>query len=197
MSVELESLDDRALVARTQDGDRAAFAALVERYQERVLNVVYRRLDDRDLALDVAQEVFFKAYRGLNGFQGNAQFYTWLFRIALNESVSAHRKNARHRRPVSLDGPGPDGESMQDPPDSSFDPADAAARSDDQAMVQQAIAALEEDLARVILLRDIDGLAYQEIAEVLEVPLGSVKSRIHRARRALKAQLTQVLEQPE
>ena len=197
MSAELESLDDRALVARTQDGDRAAFAALVERYQERVLNVVYRRLDDRDLALDVAQEVFFKAYRGLNGFRGGSQFYTWLFRIALNEAVSAHRKHARHRRAGSLNAPGADGEPGQDPADVTYDPAAEAERTDDQAMVQRAIAALEEDLARVILLRDIDGLSYQEIAEVLEVPLGSVKSRIHRARRALKAQLTQVLEQPE
>ncbi len=197
MTAELATLDDRTLVARTQQGNRDAFAALVERYQERVLNLVHRRLDDRELALDVAQEVFLKAYRGLSRFEGDAQFFTWLFRITLNETVTAHRKNERHRRAGSLHAPGADGERLPDPPDTSFEPSAEAARLDDAAAVQRAIAELDDDMAQVILLRDIDGRSYQEIAEVLQMPLGSVKSRIHRARQALKERLAQVIERPQ
>ncbi len=196
MTVELATLDDRTLVARTQQGNRDAFAALVERYQDRVLNLVYQRLADRDLALDVAQEVFLKAYRGLPRFEGNAQFFTWLFRITLNETTTFRRRQERHQRAGSLDAPGPDGEMRGDPADSSFEPAAEAARHDDAAAVHQAIGALDDDLAQVILLRDIDGRSYQEIAEVLQLPLGSVKSKIFRARQALKERLAQVIERP-
>jgi len=192
--VELETLDDLALVTRTQEGNRDAFSALVARYQDRVLNLVFRRLSDRDLALDVAQEVFLKAYRGLPRFQGDAQFFTWLFRITMNETISARRKLDRRGRPLSLDATGPDGELLGDPADSSFEPAAEAARQDDQLMVQRAIHALDDELGQVLVLRDIEGLAYAEIAHVLQIPLGSVKSRIHRARQALKEALAQSIE---
>ena len=192
--MELETLDDLALVTRTQEGNRDAFSALVARYQDRVLNLVFRRLSDRDLALDVAQEVFLKAYRGLPRFQGDAQFFTWLFRITMNETISARRKLDRRGRPLSLDATGPDGELLGDPADSSFEPAAEAARQDDQVMVQRAIHALDDELGQVLVLRDIEGLAYAEIAHVLQIPLGSVKSRIHRARQALKEALAQSIE---
>ena len=192
--MELETLDDLALVTRTQEGNRDAFSALVARYQDRVLNLVFRRLSDRDLALDVAQEVFLKAYRGLPRFQGDAQFFTWLFRITMNETISARRKLDRRGRPLSLDATGPDGELLGDPADSSFEPAAEAARQDDQLMVQRAIHALDDELGQVLVLRDIEGLAYAEIAHVLQIPLGSVKSRIHRARQALKEALAQSIE---
>ncbi len=195
--MELDALDDRALVARTQDGNRDAFCTLVERYQERVLNLVYRRLNDRDLAYDVAQEVFFKAYRALSRFKGDSAFYTWLFRITVNETISARRKQMRHDRAGSLDQAGQDGEKRQDPPDSSFDPSAEAERLDEQTMVQKAIANLDEDLSQVILLRDIDGRSYQEISAILQIPLGSVKSRIHRGRQHLKESLSKVIEQSQ
>ena len=195
--MELDALDDRALVARTQDGNRDAFCTLVERYQERVLNLVYRRLNDRDLAYDVAQEVFFKAYRALSRFKGDSAFYTWLFRITVNETISARRKQMRHDRAGSLDQEGQDGEKRSDPPDSSFDPSAEAERLDEQTMVQKAIANLDEDLSQVILLRDIDGRSYQEISAILQIPLGSVKSRIHRGRQHLKESLSKVIEQSQ
>ena len=98
--MQLESLEDAALVARTQEGNREAFSTLVVRYQDRVVNLVYRRLNDREAALDVAQEIFLKAYRGLDRFQGQSKFFTWLFRITMNETISARRKRGR-RQPLS------------------------------------------------------------------------------------------------
>lgn len=195
--MELEALDDRALVARSQEGSRDAFSALVTRYQERVVNLVLRGLGDQDAAFDVAQEVFLKAYRGLARFQGESQFFTWLFRITMNETISARRRRDRRPRPLSLDRQGLDGERQQDPPDVTYEPGAEAARHDDAAMLQRAIAALEDEQAQVLLLRDIDGLSYQEIAEVLELPLGSVKSKIHRARLALKDRLARTTAEVE
>lgn len=194
--MELHTLDDRELVTRSREGNRDAFATLVVRYQDRVLNLVYRRLGDRDRALDVSQEVFLKAYRGLDRFQGESQFFTWLFRITMNETISSRRKEQRHDRTGSLSQER-DGERLPDPPDTSFEPSAEAERLDDQAMVQQAILELDDDLAQVLLLRDIDGLAYQDVADTLQVPLGSVKSRIHRARAALKNRLAKVIERTE
>lgn len=192
--VQLEALDDRALVTRVQEGDRDAFSTLVVRYQERVYNLVLRGLTDQDAALDVAQEVFLKAYRGLARFQGESQFFTWLFRITMNETITARRRRDRRGRPISLDRTDEDGEKRSDPPAATDDPGAAVARLDDQALVQQAIAGLEDEQAEVLLLRDIDGRSYQEIAEILECPLGSVKSRIHRARLALKDKLAPTIE---
>lgn len=192
--VQLEALDDRALVTRVQEGDRDAFSTLVVRYQERVYNLVLRGLTDQDAALDVAQEVFLKAYRGLARFQGDSQFFTWLFRITMNETITARRRRDRRGRPISLDRTDEDGEKRSDPPAATDDPGAAVARLDDQALVQQAIAGLEDEQAEVLLLRDIDGRSYQEISEILECPLGSVKSRIHRARLALKDKLAPTIE---
>lgn len=188
--MELETLDDLALVVQTREGNRDAFAALVGRYQERVVNICARGVGDADAAHDVAQEVFIKAFRGLERFQGDSRFFTWLFRIATNEAISARRKRSRHDRVRSLDGGvGGDDERRQDPPDTTYEPSAEAMRHDEQAVVQRAIAELDDEQAQVILLRDIDGLSYQEIAEVLQAPIGSVKSRIHRARLALKDRL--------
>ncbi|MBX3470141.1 MAG: sigma-70 family RNA polymerase sigma factor [Planctomycetes bacterium] len=187
--MELDALDDRALVARSQEGSRDAFSALVTRYQERVLNLVYRGLGDQDAALDVAQEVFLKAYRGLARFQGDSQFFTWLFRITMNETITARRRRDRHPRALSLGREDKDGERHSDPPDTTYEPGAEAARHDDQAALHRAIAQLDDEQAQVLLLRDIDGRSYQEIAAVLDIPLGSVKSKIHRARLALKDRL--------
>jgi RNA polymerase sigma-70 factor, ECF subfamily len=189
--VEHDTLDDAQLVTRAQEGDRAAFGALVERYQERVLNLCYRRLNDRDLALDATQDAFLKAYRGLARFRAESRFYTWLFRIAVNEATSTHRRRAR-RRAGSLNAEGSEGERVPEPEaDGSYDPQAEATRGDERSVLMEAISELEEDQARVVILRDVDQLSYQEVAEVLEIPLGSVKSRLHRARGALKTRLLQ------
>lgn len=195
--MQFESLEDAALVARTQEGNREAFSTLVVRYQDRVVNLVYRRLNDREAALDVAQEIFLKAYRGLDRFQGQSKFFTWLFRITMNETISARRKRGRHQPPLSLDRESADGSRMSDPPDTTFEPTSNLEREDDRAMVRRAIFELDDELGQVLVLRDIEGFSYQEIATILTVPLGSVKSRIHRARQTLKDRLTKVIERPE
>ncbi len=197
VDVELESLEDAALVARTQEGNRDAFSALVVRYQDRVVNLVYRRLNDREAALDVAQDVFLKAYRGLSRFEGQSKFFTWLFRITMNETCSARRKRNRRPAPLSLNREGPDGARLSDPADTTYEPSAEVERQDDEAMIRRAIFELDDDLGQVLVLRDIEGLSYAEVAKILGVPLGSVKSRIHRARQTLKARLAKVIERPE
>lgn len=189
--MEPDTLDDVQLVTRAQGGDRAAFGSLVERYQERVLNLCYRRLNDRELALDATQEAFLKAYRGLARFRAESRFYTWLFRIAVNEATTAHRRRAR-RRAGSLDAEGAEGERLPEPAaDASYDPQAEVSRGDERSVLMAAIAELDEDQARVVVLRDVEQLSYQEVADILEIPLGSVKSRLHRARHALKTRLLQ------
>lgn len=189
--MEPDTLDDVQLVTRAQGGDRAAFGSLVERYQERVLNLCYRRLNDRELALDATQEAFLKAYRGLARFRAESRFYTWLFRIAVNEATTAHRRRAR-RRAGSLDAEGAEGERLPEPAaDASYDPQAEVSRGDERSVLMAAIAELDEEQARVVVLRDVEQLSYQEVADILEIPLGSVKSRLHRARHALKTRLLQ------
>lgn len=189
--MEPDTLDDVQLVTRAQSGDRAAFGSLVERYQERVLNLCYRRLNDRELALDATQEAFLKAYRGLARFRAESRFYTWLFRIAVNEATTAHRRRTR-RRAGSLQAEGAEGERLPEPAaDESYDPQAEVARGDERTVLMAAIAELEEEQARVVILRDVEQLSYQEVADILEIPLGSVKSRLHRARHALKTRLLQ------
>lgn len=183
--MDLEALEDRALVSQTQDGNRDAFSVLVVRYQTRVLNLIFRRLGDREAALDVAQEVFLRAYRGLPKFQGEASFFTWLYRIALNESSTA--KKQRERRPIPDDV---DGERVPDPQEGA-DPGAGLARREDSELIRRALADMADEFAQPLILRDLEGMSYQEVADLLQVPLGSVKSRIHRARQTLKNRLAQ------
>lgn len=189
--MEHDQLDDAQLVTRAQKGDRAAFGALVERYQERVLNLCYRRLNDRDLALDASQEAFLKAYRALPRFRAESRFYTWLFRIAINEATTIYRSRAR-RRAGSLDAETGEGERIPEPAaGEGFDPEADALQGDERAVLMRAISELDDEQSQVVILRDVEQLSYQEVADVLEIPLGSVKSRLHRARTALKTLLLQ------
>ncbi len=190
---------DEQLVARAKAGDRSAFDALVIRYKDRIFNLCLRKLGDAEEALDASQEAFLKAYRALGAFEGKSQFYTWLFRIALNASFTRRTRRAREREvvPASLErsargDAGADGEPAAravDPPDPRPDPREMTLAAERAAVVEEAIASLPEDLKGIVLLRDIEGLAYEEIAEVLDIPLGSVKSRLHRARLVLRERL--------
>ena len=184
-------LDDALLVEQSKRGDREAFDRLVIKYQDRIFNLIYRRLGDYDRALDVAQEVFFKAYRALQSFKGRSKFYTWLFRIAINTAASAGRKRSVEKRLVSIHGnpnPGDSGRIMQIADDAP-EPSKMAEISEEEQIVQEAIASLEAEYQEVILLRDIEGFSYEEVALMLECPLGSVKSRLHRARCKLRDKL--------
>lgn len=189
-------LEDALLVARSRGGDLDAFDALVRRYQDRIYNLIYRMVGDEDLARDAVQDVFVKAFRSLAGFRGESGFYTWVYRIALNTAASERRKRAGPRgRVVSLDAVRRNAEGGTggfEPEASVVDPSSAASSREVDRLVQAAIDELEEDFRVIVVLRDIEGLDYDRIGEILGLPRGTVKSRLHRARQALRARLQPV-----
>lgn len=179
-----KEITDDILVARAQRGEKGAFDLLVRKYQHKVVNLVSRYVREAD-AQDVAQEAFIKAYRALKGFRGNSAFYTWLYRIAIN--TAKNHLVARSRRPASQDIDVADAElygHMEQMSD--VETPEAAALTDElKRAVISAIAALPAELKTAITLRELEGLSYEEIAESMECPIGTVRSRIFRARAAI------------
>ena len=181
---------DAALVARARDGDRAAFDQLVVRHEDRVYNMALRMLGNADDALDLAQEVFLSAYRALGTFESKSLFSTWLYRVTVNRCRDELRRRAtvKHTRPRPLGAPLGD-DAPSDPPARTGSPVDAAIQRESLDLVADAVAALPADAREALVLRDVEGLEYEEIAAVLEVPLGTVRSRLHRARSLLRDRL--------
>lgn len=184
------SADEALLVSRARDGDAAAFGQLVEAYEKRVFNLAYRMCGNREDAADLAQEALVRAYRAMRRFREQAQFSTWLYRIVVNVCLDYQRSRMRHPT-VSLDEPvaGDDGDIPRQIEADILDPSAEYERMETQETVHRAIGKLNEDHRAVVVLRDIQGLAYEEIADVLGVALGTVKSRLNRARMALKDEL--------
>jgi RNA polymerase sigma-70 factor (ECF subfamily) len=185
---------DQQLVQRVQAGDKAAFDLLVRKYQHRVLKLVSRFVSDAAEAEDVAQEAFIKAYRALASFRGDSAFYTWLYRIAINTAKNALVSN--RRRPVDFDL------DLQDP--EQYDrharlkegdtPEGVLLTEEIRAVVERAMEQLPEDLRTAIVLRELEGLSYEEIAEAMDCPVGTVRSRIFRAREAIDKKLKPLLD---
>lgn len=175
--------DDRRLISESLRGRSVAFGELVRRYQDRLYNSVLRLTNHPDDAQDVVQEAFVSAYQALGSFKGDAEFYTWLYRIAFNAAVSLKRKRVL----VSLDG-GRDGEQTLDPPDQSEEtrPGAALERSEDETLLREGLTRLSVEHRAVLVLKDIDGMKYEQIADALGVPVGTVRSRLHRARLELR-----------
>jgi RNA polymerase sigma-70 factor (ECF subfamily) len=169
---------DAILLRRAREGDAAAFGGLVERHQTRVYAVCLRILADPDEARDASQEAFITAYRKLGQFRGDAAFTTWLHRIAVNACYDELRRAKRRPRLHAVE---PD-DRAPEPGSPSPDPADEVAGTID---VVRALAEIPEDFRVVLVLADVEDMAYDEIARVLEVPVGTVKSRVHRGRIAL------------
>lgn len=191
---------DDELVAACREGRREAFGELVKRYQDRIFNLAFRLTGSQDDASETVQEAFLRAYRGLNSFRGDSAFYTWLFRITVN--VTRNQQRFRAVRPVerSLDAgtghnePGSGGRTLAaDLEAQGPDPVDEVSRVEHKELVEQALARLDEEQRIMIVLRDIEGRNYAEIAELLDCPCGTVKSRLHRARMALRDLLAPVL----
>jgi len=186
--------NDQQLVQRVQKGDRSAFDLLVLKYQHRVLKLVGRFVSNPAEAEDVAQDAFLKAYRALPSFRGESAFYTWLYRIAINTAKNS--LVATRRRPVDFDL------DLQDP--EQFDrhaklkevdtPERVLLTEEIRQVVQGAMEQLPEDLRTAIVLRELDGLSYEEIAEAMECPVGTVRSRIFRAREAIDKRLKPLLD---
>ncbi len=188
--------EDRELVDRVLAGDAGAFEALVRRYQGWVFTLALRMLGDRAEAEDVAQEVFLKAYRGLKSFKGASRFSTWLYAIASHHCLNHLQARARRPRPYSGKGgeaAGAGGDDPGDPVDRLPDGAPRAdallERADLERIVQAELQHLTEEHRAVLVLRDIQGLTYEEIAQALGLELGTVRSRLHRARLEMKARL--------
>ena len=191
MSVETSDL---ALVERVQAGDRASFDVLVLRYQHKVLKLIMRYVRDAAEAENVAQEAFIKAYRALPGFRGDSAFYTWLYRIAINTAKNS--LVAKKRRPLDydLDLQDPEQHDMQNRLQDSDTPEALVLSDEIRETVNAAIAALPEELRTAIVMREIDGLSYEEIAAAMDCPVGTVRSRIFRAREAIDQRLRPLID---
>jgi RNA polymerase sigma-70 factor (ECF subfamily) len=175
--------DDRRLIAACLGGNRDAYGELVSRYYARLYNAVYRLVDHPDDAADVVQDAFLNAYQSLHTFKGEAEFFTWLYRIAFNTTISLKR---RKRANVSLDVGGPEG--VIDPADSSeyVRPGAAFERQEEELQLQTALTRLSHEHREVLVLKDIEGMKYEQIAQILGVPVGTIRSRLHRARLELR-----------
>ena len=184
---------DQLLVTRVQQGDKKAFDVLVLKYQHRIMAVVSRFIRDHAEVQDVAQEAFIKAFRALPNFRGDSAFYTWLYRIAIN--TAKNHLVSRGRRPPSSDIDVDDAEFLSES-DSMRDietPENQLMRDQLEAVVNKAIKDLPPDLRTAITLRELDGLSYEEIADVMGCPIGTVRSRIFRAREAIDRQMAPLL----
>ncbi len=180
---------DQALVERVQQGDKRAFDLLVKKYQHKVLAVVGRYISDHSEAQDVTQEAFIKAYRALPKFRGDSAFYTWIYRIAIN--TAKNYLVSRGRRPPDSDVDIADGELFETGQRlRDVNSPEAQLLTDEiQRTVWQALDELSEDLRAALTLREFEGLSYEEIAEILGCPVGTVRSRIFRAREAIDEKL--------
>ena len=185
---------DLELVRRVQRGERGAFDLLVLRYQHKVVKLVSRLLRDPSEAEDVAQEAFVKAYRALGSFRGDSAFYTWLYRIAVN--TARNTMAARQRRPLAYEAELSENEqTVVESRMRHGDTPEATVLSDEiHRTVSSAVEELPEDLRTAIILREIEGLSYEEIAEAMECPVGTVRSRIFRAREAIDRSLKPLLD---
>jgi RNA polymerase sigma-70 factor, ECF subfamily len=184
---------DLELVKRVQRGEKSAFDLLVLKYQHRIGAVIGRFVPDHAEAQDIAQESFMRAYRALHNFRGDAQFYTWLYRIAVN--TAKNHLVAMKRRPPTSDVEVDDAEHftgarMQD----NDTPEHELLREEIAREVSQTVAALPEELRQAITLREVEGLSYEEIAETMDCPIGTVRSRIFRAREAIDARLRPLMD---
>lgn len=186
---------DLQLVERVQAGDREAFGLLVAKYQRRLLRLVSRFVRDAAEAEDVTQDAFVKAYRALPNFRGESAFYTWLYRIGVNTAKNWLVANGR-RMPTVTDVTDEDGEVIEDGGLLRDDetPEQVLLSKQIGATVNAAMDALPEDLRTAISLREIEGLSYEEIAQVMDCPIGTVRSRIFRARDAIAAKLRPLLD---
>ena len=176
---------DTQLVKRVQKGDKGAFDLLVLKYQHKIVNLVMRYVRDPEQALDITQEAFIKAYRALPRFRGDSAFYTWMYRIAVN--TAKNYLAAQRRRPidVELDMQDPDQYDLHAKLKETDTPEGVTLSNELKETVERAIAALPDDLRTAIILRELDGMSYEEIAQTMECPVGTVRSRIFRARDAI------------
>jgi RNA polymerase sigma-70 factor (ECF subfamily) len=188
------SPDDHSLVKACRAGQTEAFGALVQRYQDRLYPTVLRVIGSAEDAKDVLQDTFLRAFEKLDQFQGESSFYTWVYRIAVNLALSGHRRHRVRSAPRS------NGEYAvgrgEDPadPSSDADPTSSLERTEREQMVVAALDQLCPDHRAVVVLKDFDGHRYEEISAILDIPVGTVRSRLHRARCELRDRLSSLVD---
>jgi RNA polymerase sigma-70 factor (ECF subfamily) len=189
----VKKTDDQRLVDRVKEGDKKAFDVLVLKYQHKIVKLVMRYIRDPAEALDVSQEAFIKAYRALPKFRGDSAFYTWLYRIAIN--TAKNHIVSMNRKPLDydLDPQNSDGYEIQSKLRDDDSPEKILQREELREAIEEAIDSLPEELRVAIVLREIDGLSYEEIAEAMDCPVGTVRSRIFRARDAVDKSIRPLL----
>lgn len=192
----LTSEDDQQLIQRCLEGDTDAFGSLVLRYQDRLYHSLIMMVQSPEDARDLAQEAFVHAFRRLDSFRGDSQFYTWLFRIAVNATISFRRKAAR-RKTTSVESARES--AGLEPTDDRGDarPSGRMEVAEEQEMVRRALAELSEEFRQAIVLTEIEGMSYEDAAEVVGCPIGTIRSRIHRARNELREKLRILLKEPQ
>ena len=192
---------DALLVQRAQQGEQQAFEMLVIKYQRRIERLIGRMVRDAELVQDIAQESFIRAYRALPQFRGDSAFYTWLYRIAVNTAkkalVDLKRDPVIFESAMHLPDDGDETSSREFEPSDGETPDAVLASKEIAQAVNAAVEALSEDLRQAITLREIEGLSYEEIADVMNCPIGTVRSRIFRAREAIAVRLRPLLDTPD
>jgi RNA polymerase sigma-70 factor (ECF subfamily) len=183
---------DKQLVARVQRGDKRAYDLLVLKYQHKIIGLVSRYLRDQDEVLDVTQEAFIKAYRALPRFRGDSAFYTWLYRIAINTAKNHLVSKSRRPPDTDLDIDESEFQEASGALSQMENPENSLATEQLKKVVYQAIDELAEDLKAAVTLREFEGLSYEEIAVVMDCPVGTVRSRIFRAREAIEKKIAAI-----
>jgi len=193
-----EKAIDQDLVERAVKGDPKAFRQLVERYQRRIYSIAYGVVRNPDAALDVTQDTFVRVHRSLATFKGDSSFYTWIYRITVNLCIDRKRREARQRE-VDYDDAVAHGDAFTNGPtlgSAGFDnPAQAAQKKELAEHMQKALETLTGQHRAILLLREVDGLSYEELAETLEIPKGTVMSRLFHARKNFQKSLSHYLKQ--
>lgn len=186
----VKNVDDADIIAEVRGGNTAAFSELVLKYQDRLLNAVTYISGSRDAAEDVVQDAFVQAYTKLHSFGGNSAFYTWLYRIAINAAISRRRKR---KGETSIDAR--HDEQGVEPADNLEGAEDRVLREERAGQVQAALQALSAEHRMILVLREMEDCDYDQIAEILDVPVGTVRSRLHRARLQMREQLENVFRE--
>jgi RNA polymerase sigma-70 factor (ECF subfamily) len=189
-TAELVRIDDERLIRETLNGDPSAFGDLVRRYQDRLFHTVFRLVGNTEDALDVVQEAFLNAYQSLRSFKGDALFFTWLYRIAMNNAISLNRKR---RATVRISGSEGNGTAEPADPSAYGRPGHDLELLDEEKRIQKALSQLSQEHRAVLILKDMDGQKYEAMAQILSVPVGTIRSRLHRAR----LELREILEKME
>ena len=185
---------DQALVERVQQGDKRAFDILVLKYQNKIIQLAYRYVHDHDEAMDVAQEAFIKAYKSLNNFRGDSAFFTWIYRIAINTAKNYLVASGRRPPKTDLDAQEAEQYDGAEGLREYATPEHVLLRDELKETIADAINDLPDDLRTAITLRELEGMSYEEIAQAMDCPIGTVRSRIFRARDAIDVKLKPLLK---